>query len=112
MLASLLPSGLPRWRMGSTPHRPSLAERLKNALSDSSHVNYASLSSAMTDVGLTRQLNEDNWGWRKLSKRAVLYAVADGGRNMAVEVSHLAETICGGYVTWRLRHRRRQMQSQ
>lgn len=33
---------------------------------------------AMSDVGLTRQLNEDNWGWTRLNDRAELYVVADG----------------------------------
>ncbi len=32
----------------------------------------------ISDVGLTRQLNEDNWGWVRLSDRAKLYVVADG----------------------------------
>lgn len=33
---------------------------------------------AMTDVGLTRQLNEDNWGWAHLGEELDLYVVADG----------------------------------
>lgn len=33
---------------------------------------------AMSDVGLTRQLNEDNWGWVSLDKKSELYMVADG----------------------------------
>jgi serine/threonine protein phosphatase PrpC len=37
-----------------------------------------SQSSGMTDVGLVRQLNEDTWGWRRLSHRAKLFMVADG----------------------------------
>ena len=60
-------------------------------------ISYPPRVSAMTDVGLTRQLNEDNWGWRKLSNRAVLYAVADGmgGHDGGEVASHLAvETIC------------------
>jgi protein phosphatase len=44
---------------------------------------YASLAfppttGAMSDVGLTRQLNEDSWGWVSLDKRAELFVVADG----------------------------------
>ena len=39
---------------------------------------YPPYLSGMSDVGLTRQLNEDNWGWAKLSERARLYVVADG----------------------------------
>jgi serine/threonine protein phosphatase PrpC len=52
---------------------------------------------AMSDVGLTRQLNEDNWGWRRLSDRAVLYVVADGmgGHDGGEVASALAvSTIC------------------
>lgn len=51
----------------------------------------------MTDVGLVRQLNEDNWGWRKLSSRARLFVVADGmgGHDGGEVASALAvETIC------------------
>lgn len=61
------------------------------------HLNYAPLLSALSDVGLTRQLNEDNWGWKKLSNRAILYAVADGmgGHDGGEVASHLAvATIC------------------
>jgi protein phosphatase len=52
---------------------------------------------AMSDVGLTRQLNEDNWGWRKLSPRSILYVVADGmgGHDGGEVASELAiVTIC------------------
>jgi len=41
-------------------------------------VGYNGLLGGMSDVGLTRQLNEDNWGWVRLSDRAALYVVADG----------------------------------
>ncbi len=33
---------------------------------------------AMSDVGLARQLNEDNWGWSLADKKTELYVVADG----------------------------------
>jgi protein phosphatase len=58
---------------------------------------YSPLASGMTDVGLVRQLNEDNWGWRKLSDRATLYVVADGmgGHDGGEVASRVAvETIC------------------
>lgn len=32
----------------------------------------------MTDVGLLRMLNEDNWGWARLAKGVDIFAVADG----------------------------------
>jgi protein phosphatase len=60
-------------------------------------IQYPSLHGAMSDVGLTRQLNEDNWGWRKLSSRATLYVVADGmgGHDGGEVASDMAvETIC------------------
>ena len=52
---------------------------------------------ALTDVGLCRLLNEDNWGWTELDEGAHLYVVADGmGGHEAGEVaSSLAtETLC------------------
>jgi protein phosphatase len=51
----------------------------------------------MSDVGLTRQLNEDNWGWTKLSERSSLYVVADGmgGHDGGEVASAMAvETLC------------------
>ena len=62
-----------------------------------SDIVYGPHLAAMTDVGLTRQLNEDNWGWRKLSNRSMLYVVADGmgGHDGGEVASELAvETIC------------------
>lgn len=52
---------------------------------------------AMSDVGLCRVLNEDNWGWIRLGDGIYLYVVADGmGGHEAGEVaSEMAvQTIC------------------
>ncbi len=60
-------------------------------------VAYPPVLGGMTDVGLTRQLNEDNWGWVRLSDRAKLYVVADGmgGHDGGEVASALAvRTIC------------------
>ncbi len=54
-------------------------------------------TSAMTDVGLARILNEDNWGWVQLGFNAHLYVVADGmgGHECGEVASEVAvETIC------------------
>jgi protein phosphatase len=54
-------------------------------------------AAAMTDVGLLRVLNEDNWGWTQLSDDVRLYVAADGmGGHEAGEVaSRMAvDTIC------------------
>lgn len=53
---------------------------------------------AMSDVGLTRQLNEDNWAWTSLAAQADLYVVADGmgGHDCGEVASALAvSTLCG-----------------
>ena len=58
---------------------------------------YRPLRGAMSDVGLTRQGNEDNWGWKKLSERAQLFVVADGmGGHDSGEVASMiaVQTIC------------------
>jgi PPM family protein phosphatase len=57
----------------------------------------APIAAAMTDVGLLRVLNEDNWGWTQLSDDVRLYVAADGmGGHEAGEVaSQMAvDTIC------------------
>jgi len=54
---------------------------------------------AMTDVGLCRSLNEDNWGWTELSEGIALYVVADGmgGHDAGEVASEMAvENICLG----------------
>jgi len=60
-------------------------------------VGYSGLIGGISDVGLTRQLNEDNWGWVRLSDRAKLYVVADGmgGHDGGEVASALAvRTLC------------------
>ncbi len=52
---------------------------------------------AMTDVGLARVLNEDNWSWVQLGFNAHLYVVADGmgGHECGEVASDVAvQTIC------------------
>ena len=45
-------------------------------------------AAAMTDVGLLRVLNEDNWGWTQLAHDVHLYVAADGmGGHEAGEVA-------------------------
>ncbi len=56
-----------------------------------------SISAAMSDVGLIRSLNEDNWGWGQLSADVELHVVADGmGGHEAGEVASdmAVEIIC------------------
>jgi serine/threonine protein phosphatase PrpC len=42
------------------------------------NVGSASTHAGMTDVGLHRPLNEDNWGWERLAPGIDLFVVADG----------------------------------
>jgi PPM family protein phosphatase len=52
---------------------------------------------AMSDVGLVRQLNEDNWGWATLNDSTKLYIVADGmgGHDRGEVASEMAvDTLC------------------
>jgi len=39
---------------------------------------FPSTMASMSDVGLTRRLNEDSWGWAALGPRSELFVVADG----------------------------------
>ena len=52
---------------------------------------------AMSDVGLVRSLNEDNWGWTHLGRGVDLYVCADGmgGHDKGEVASQMAvDTIC------------------
>lgn len=52
---------------------------------------------AMSDVGLARSLNEDNWGWTNIQDGLDLYVVADGmgGHDKGEVASQMAvQTIC------------------
>lgn len=54
-------------------------------------------TAGMTDVGLARTLNEDNWGWRQLADGINIYVVADGmgGHDSGEVASEMAvATIC------------------
>jgi protein phosphatase len=56
----------------------------------------------ISDVGLLRQLNEDNWGWLHLSDRLQFYVVADGmGGHDCGEV---ASSVAVATLTERMRH--------
>lgn len=71
----------------------SIEAAIESAPSDGEAPNAA----AMTDVGLLRVLNEDNWGWVQLTPDVQLYVAADGmGGHEAGEVaSRMAvDTIC------------------
>ena len=51
----------------------------------------------VSDVGLIRSLNEDNWGWKQINPTSALYVVADGmgGHDAGEVASQLAvEGIC------------------
>ena len=53
--------------------------------------------SAISDVGLIRNLNEDNWRWTKINENSNLYVVADGmgGHDCGEIASQMAvEVIC------------------
>lgn len=70
---------------------------LERRFEDLAAVRHPPLLASISDVGLVRQLNEDNWGWARLSDRARLYVVADGmGGHAGGEVaSALAvRTLC------------------
>jgi hypothetical protein len=57
---------------------PRFGRDLEASFARHAQVTFPPLLGGMSDVGLTRQLNEDNWGWSRLSERASLFVVADG----------------------------------
>jgi len=63
---------------GKVQDPTTLGREMEDRYEALSVVGYNGLLGGMSDVGLTRQLNEDNWGWVRLSDRAALYVVADG----------------------------------
>lgn len=82
---------------GEYPSAASFGRAVEQSFPTYEGITYRPLTGAMSDVGLVRQLNEDNWGWRKLSERARLYVVADGmgGHDGGEVASDLAvRTIC------------------
>jgi PPM family protein phosphatase len=61
---------------------------IENLLQEDISVYGAPHAAAMTDVGLLRVLNEDNWGWTQLAPDVHLYVAADGmGGHEAGEVA-------------------------
>jgi serine/threonine protein phosphatase PrpC len=69
---------------------------LEQLFSDEAH-EFPQGTAAMTDVGLVRSLNEDNWGWIHLGGATNLYVCADGmgGHDKGEVASQIAvETIC------------------
>lgn len=64
---------------------------------------WAGHASAITDVGIARRENEDNFGWRVLDKDTMLYAVADGlgGHSDGRLASSLTVDVLGEYLTRR-----------
>jgi len=61
---------------------------------------------AMSDVGLLRVLNEDNWGWSQLSHDIALYVAADGmgGHECGEIASQMAVETISSVAAERLRH--------
>lgn len=53
------------------------------------------IHAGMTDVGLQRALNEDNWGWERLTEGVELFVVADGmgGHDCGEVASQLAVDV-------------------
>lgn len=83
---------------GDYPTPMAFGRAVEKRFDNFSAVSYPPRAGAMSDVGLTRQLNEDYWGWLRLTPSAWLYVVADGmgGHEGGEVASSLAvETLCG-----------------
>ncbi len=86
-----------RAELGQIESVAAFGRQIEDRFDDLAPVVYPPLLGGMSDVGLTRQLNEDNWGWVRLSERSKLYVVADGmgGHDGGEVASALAvKTIC------------------
>jgi len=84
-------------REGDYPTPVDFGRAVEKRFDNFAALSYGSGASAMSDVGLTRQLNEDYWGWLRLTNEAWLYVVADGmgGHEGGEVASSLAvSTIC------------------
>jgi len=95
--ASALADFLASAREGEFPSPPQFGRAVEKRFEAFASETYPPLISGMSDVGLVRELNEDNWGWRRLSDRATLFVVADGmgghdGGEVASQVA--VDTIC------------------
>jgi len=82
---------------GANPDIPSFGEALQVLFPQVEASGPSFPAAALTDVGLCRDLNEDNWNWSQLDDKIHLFVVADGmGGHASGEVaSELASrTIC------------------
>jgi protein phosphatase len=82
---------------GEYPTPMSFGRAIEKRFATFSAISFPPIIGAMSDVGLTRQLNEDNWGWRQLTPDTQLFVVADGmgGHEGGEVASQLAvSTIC------------------
>lgn len=86
-----------RAESGAYPDVPSFGEALQALFPQLENGRSPFPAAALSDVGLCRDLNEDNWAWAQLAPTISLFVVADGmGGHACGEVaSELAtRTIC------------------
>jgi len=103
LLRRYTPIEEPRWQgffqrveSGEYPTVPAFGRALQAVARDPNERTDATQHAGMTDVGLLRMLNEDNWGWVRLREGVDLFAVADGmgGHDSGEVASKLAiETL-------------------